>query len=155
MAGTIDARLSELGVELPPPGPTAGNYVPYVITGNQVFISGQIPLEGGERQFIGKLGAQFQVADGQAAARLCAINLLGRVQAACDGDLDRVRRCVKIGGFVNCVPDFTEHPAVINGASDFLVEVFGDAGRHARFAVGVAALPFDVAVELDGVFEIE
>ena len=154
MAGAIEARLRELGLELPPTGAPAGNYVPHVVTGDLVFLSGQIPLEGGERRFVGKLGAAYEIADGQAAARLCAVNLLARLKAACGGDLDQVRRCVKIGGFVNCTPDFTAHPAVIDGASNLLVEVFGDKGRHARFAVGVAALPFDVAVELDGVFEI-
>ena len=154
MAGAIEARLRELGLELPPTGTPAGNYMPHVVTGDLVFLSGQIPLEGGERRFVGKLGAAYEIADGQAAARLCAVNLIARLKAACDGDLDHVRRCVKIGGFVNCTPDFTAHPAVIDGASNLLVEVFGDKGRHARFAVGVAALPFDVAVELDGVFEI-
>ena len=154
MAGRIAARLSELGIELPPPGPPAGNYVPHVVTGNLVYISGQVPLENGQVQFIGKLGQDFGIEEGQQAARLCMLNVLARVSAAVDGDLDRVTRCVKIGGFVNAAPDFGDHPKVINGASDLTAEVFGDIGAHARFAVGVGSLPFGCAVEVDAIFEI-
>lgn len=153
MAGRIDARLAELGLDLPAPGAPAGNYVPYVISGNQITISGQVPLESGKIQFIGKLGAEFGIDEGQAAARLCMINAMAQVKAALGGDLDRVTRCVKLGGFVNATPDFGGHPKVINGASDLAVEVFGDAGRHARFAVGVGSLPFGCAVEVEAVFE--
>jgi len=156
MSGETDKRLAEMGLELPPAAAPAANYVPYVITGNQVFISGQVPVMAGPTlHFQGKLGAEFGVEEGQAAARLCAINILAQVKAACDGDLDRVVRCVKLGGFVNCTPEFDQHPPVINGASDLMVEVLGDRGRHARFAVGAPNLPFNVAVEIDAVFEIE
>jgi enamine deaminase RidA (YjgF/YER057c/UK114 family) len=154
MAGKVEERLRALGVAVPQPGEPAGNYVGYVVTGNLAFLSGQIPVENGERRFIGKLGREFGVEEGQKAARLCALNMLARLSAACGGDLDRVVRVVKITGFVNAVPEFTDHPKVVNGASDFLVSVFGDAGRHARSAVGMGSLPFNVAVEVEGIFEI-
>lgn len=154
MAGRIDARLKELGIELPPPGPPAGNYVPHVVTGNLVYISGQVPIENGQIQFIGKVGQELGVEDGQQAARLCMLNVIARLAAALDGNLDRVARCVKIGGFVNAASDFGDHPKVINGASDLTAEVFGDIGAHARFAIGVGSLPFGCAVEVDAIFEI-
>ena len=154
MAGDIEARLAALDITLPDAPAPAANYVPYVRTGNQVFVSGQVPWVGGKRKFVGKVGAEFSVEEGQAAARVCALNLIAQVKAACDGDLDRVVRCVKLGGFVNCPGDFHDHPKVINGASDLMVDVFGDGGRHARFAVGASALPFNVAVEIDAVFEV-
>lgn len=154
MAGRIEARLAELGLELPRPARPVGTYVPYIITGSLVFVSGQVPLALEGIAYRGKLGRDLSPEEGHAAARLCAINLLAQLREACGGDLDRVRRCVKIGGFVNCTDDFQAHPAVVNGASDFLVEVFGEAGRHARFAVGAPSLPFDSAVEIDGIFEI-
>jgi enamine deaminase RidA (YjgF/YER057c/UK114 family) len=154
MTGTIEARLSELKIELPQAGAPAANYLPFVRTGNLVFVAGQLPAWNGERRFIGKLGREFGVEEGQEAARLCALNLIAQVKAACDGDLDRVVRCVRLGGFVNCVPEFIDQPKVVNGASDLMVAVFGDAGRHARTAVGTNTLPFDVAVEIDGLFEI-
>lgn len=154
MAGRIDARLKELGIELPNPTAPVANYVPYVATGNLVFIAGQVTLWNGERRFVGRLGAGLDTSQGQQAARLCALNLIAQAKTACGGDLDRVRRWVKLGGFVACTPEFGEHPQVINGASDLLVQVFGEAGRHARAAVGVAALPFGVAVEIDAVIEI-
>ena len=154
MAGEIEARLKTAGIELPSAPAPAANYVPYVVTGNQVFVSGQVPFVGSERHFIGKVGDQFGLEEAQKAARLVALNIIAQVKAACDGDLDRVVRCVKLGGFVNCTPDFLQHPQVINGASDLMVEVFGDKGRHARYAVGAPSLPFNVAVEIDAVFEI-
>jgi enamine deaminase RidA (YjgF/YER057c/UK114 family) len=154
MTGEVDARLAEAGIELPDAPAPAANYVPYVISGNQVFVSGQVPFVGGERQFIGKVGQDFSLEKAQEAARVVALNIIAQVRAACDGDLDRVVRCVKLGGFVNSTPDFLNHPQVINGASDVMVEVFGDKGRHARFAVGVASLPFGIVVEIDAVFEI-
>jgi len=155
MSGQIDQRLAELGIELPPAAAPAANYVPFVITGNQVFVSGQVPVMAGSvLHYQGKLGTEFGLEEGQAAARLCAINILAQMKAACRGDLDRIVRCVKLGGFVNCTPDFDQHPPVINGASDLMVEVLGDNGRHARFAVGASNLPFNVAVEVDAVFEI-
>ena len=152
--GKVDARLSELGVTLPTPPAPVASYVPFVITGKLVHVSGQVSVDasGGIK---GKLGDQIEVEEGQAAARLCALNLLAQVRAACGGDLDRVKRVVKIGGFVNVTPDFDPIPIVMNGCSDLMVQVFGDAGRHARSAVGVANLPLNFAVEVDGVFEIE
>jgi|SRR5579871_5467747 len=155
MAGQIDRRLSELGIEIPAPGEPAGNYVGAVVTGNLVFLAGQVPTENGVRKFVGKLGREISVEDGQKAAQLAVLNLLARLKAACGGDLDRVQRCVKVVGFVNAVPEFGEHPKVINGASDLLVKIFGDAGRHARSAIGVGSLPFGVAVEVEAVFELK
>ncbi|QGZ33680.1 MULTISPECIES: RidA family protein [Stappia] len=154
MPGQIEARIAELGVTLPQAAAPAANYVPFVRTGNQLFISGQIPMGPDGIQFQGKLGAGTSIEDGQAAARLCAINLLAQAKAAL-GDLDKVVRLVKIVGFVNSAPDFGDQPKVMNGASDFLVEALGDRGRHARSAVGVAGLPFGVAVEVEAVFEVE
>lgn len=154
MPGQIEARIAELGVTLPQAAAPAANYVPFVRTGNQLFISGQIPMGPDGIQFQGKLGAGTSIEDGQAAARLCAINLLAQAKAAL-GDLDKVVRLVKIVGFVNSTPDFGDQPKVMNGASDFLVEALGDRGRHARSAVGVAGLPFGVAVEVEAVFEVE
>ncbi len=154
MAGRVEGRLKEFGIELPTPSTPGANYVPYVRTGGLVFLTGQLAQWNGERRFIGKLGRQFQVEEGQQAARLCALNLIAHLKTAVEGDLDRVRRCVRIAGFVNSTPDFVSQSQVINGASDVFVQVFGDAGRHARMAVGVAALPYDVAVEVEGVFEI-
>jgi enamine deaminase RidA (YjgF/YER057c/UK114 family) len=154
MSGKIDARLEEISITLPEGAPPAANYVPFVVTGNLVFISGQVPVGPDGLEFQGKVGRDFTAEEGQAAARLCAINIIAQVKAACDGDLDRVVRCVKLGGFVNGTPDFEHHPAVINGASDLLVEVFGDKGAHARFAIGAGNLPFNVAVEIDAIFEI-
>jgi len=154
MAGRIAARLSELGIVLPEAPPPVASYVPWVRSGRQVIVSGQIPVKDGTRPYVGKLGGGVSNADGQAAARLCAINLLAQVSAALDGDLDRVARVLRLGGFVNATADFTEHSAIINGASELMVEVFGEAGRHARFAIGAPSLPFNVAVEIDGLFEV-
>ncbi len=155
MTGRVDERLRELGIDLPDPIPPVATYVPYVVTGNLVFVSGQVTVGPGGLEYRGQVGSDFSVEDGQAAARLCAINILSQVKDACGGDLDRVTRCVKLGGFVNAAPGFTDHPQVINGASDLMVDVFGDAGRHARFAVGAGSLPLNVAVEIDAVFEID
>ena len=154
MAGKIDARLKELGIELPEAAAPAANYIPYVVTGSHVFLSGQITIWNGELRFLGRLGEALTVEQGYQAARLCGLNILAQIKAACGGDLDRVVRCVKLGGFVNSTPDFTDQPKVVNGASDLMVEVFGDQGRHARFAVGAPALPLGVSVEIDAVFEI-
>ena len=153
MAGSIDARLAELGIELPKPSTPAANYIPYVVTGKLVFISGQVSASGGTR-ITGKVGGDLSVEQGQEAARLCALNLLAHLRDACGGDLGKVARCVTLSGFVNCPPTFGEMPKVINGASDLMVAVFGDAGRHARFAVGAPNLPFDAAVEVAAVFEL-
>ncbi len=153
MTGKIESRLAELGLQLPEAPAPAGNYVPYVISGNLVFVSGQVP-KAEDGLIVGKLGADMNIEQGQAAARLCALYLLGQVKAACGGDLDRLERVVRLGGFVNATPDFGDHPAVINGASDLLGQVLGEAGYHARAAVGSASLPFGVAVEIEGIFQI-
>jgi enamine deaminase RidA (YjgF/YER057c/UK114 family) len=154
MSGRIEARLKELGIELPQPAVPVANYVPYTVSGNIVFISGQLCQWNGELRHIGKLGAAVTIADGQAAARLCALNILAHLKTACGGDLDRVRRCLRVGGFVNCTPEFTDMPQIVNGASNLMVEVFGDSGRHARAAVGMNSLPGGVAVEVEATFEI-
>lgn len=153
MSGRTAARLRDLGLTLPAAPAPAANYVPYVRTGDLVFVSGQIS-QGPDGLILGKLGDNLDVAAGTAAARSCALSLLAQVQAACGGDLDRLVRVVKLTGFVNSTDDFTRQPEVINGASDLLVEVLGDAGRHARAAVSAPALPRGVAVEIEGVFEI-
>ena len=155
MAGTIDACLKELGIELPQAPAPAANYVPYVISGKQIFISGQVPLWDGAMAGVGTVGRDLTTEEAAKIARICAINLIAQARAACDGDLDRIARVVKLGGFVNCTEDFTDQPEVVNGASDLMVEVFGDAGRHARFAVGANALPRGVSVEVDAVFEMK
>ncbi|MFT6661421.1 MAG: enamine deaminase RidA (YjgF/YER057c/UK114 family) [Maricaulis maris] len=149
----IDTRLAELGITLPEPVAPVANYVPFVQSGSQVFISGQVSI-GTDGLVKGTLGKDMDVAAGQAAARLCAINLIAQLKAACGGDLSRVKRVVKLGGFVAAEPGFTEIPQVINGCSDLMVEVFGDTGRHARSAVSCPVLPLGAAVEVDGVFEV-
>lgn len=154
MSGSIETRLADLGIELPQPAAPVANYVPFVISGGQVFVSGQIPLVDGKPQFVGRLGDSLTIEQGQQAARICGINLLAQLRNACRDDWSKVRRVVKLGGFVACTPDFAQTPQVINGASDLMVEVFGDIGRHARAAVGVSALPLGVAVEIEAVFEI-
>ncbi len=155
MAGRIDARLKELGLELPTPSTPGANYVPFVRSGTLVFLTGQLSQWNGERRFVGKLGREWSVEEGREAARLCALNLIAHLKTAAGGDLDRVRRCVRLAGYVNSMPDFLAQSQVMNGASDLFVDVFGDAGRHARMAVGVAALPYDVAVEVEGVFDVD
>ncbi len=154
MSGKIEARLKELGIELPQPATPVANYVPFTVSGNLVFISGQICQWNGELRFIGKLGGAISIADGREAAKLCALNILAHLRVACGGDLDRVRRVLRLGGFVNCTPEFTDMPQAVNGASDLMVAVFGDSGRHARAAVGMSGLPGGVAVEVEATFEI-
>jgi enamine deaminase RidA (YjgF/YER057c/UK114 family) len=154
MTGRIETRLKDLGINLPAPPAPVASYVPTVKTGNLVFVSGQIPAAADGLKYVGIVGQDLSVDDGKAAARLCAINLLAQAKAACDGDLDRVTRCVKLSVFVNAVPGFTQHPEIANGASDLMVEVFGDAGKHARAAVGAGSLPRNVSVEVEAVFEI-
>lgn len=153
MTSKIDARLAELGLTLPEAPAPAANYVPFLQHDRLVWISGQISMLDGQL-ITGKLGADLDVEQGQAAARACALALLAQLRAACGGDLDRVERVVKLGAFVNSTPDFTDQPKVVNGASDLLVEVLGEVGRHARSAVSAASLPLGVAVEIDGVFAI-
>jgi len=153
MAGKIDARLAELGITLPQATAPVANYVPYVVSGKLVHISGQITMENGELKFVGKLGNDYDVETGQKAARLCALNLIAQLKSAI-GDLDKVTRVVKLNAFVNSAPEFTDQPKVVNGASDPRVDVFGEVGKHARSAGGVASLPLGVAVEIDGIFEV-
>jgi len=154
MQSPIEARLAELGVTLPDAPAPAANYVPFVKVANTVYVSGQVSMENGEFT-VGKLGDDFDVEAGAKAAKSCAVGLLAQLKAACDGDIDRLVRVVKLTGFVNSTADFGQQPAVINGASDFLVAALGDQGRHARSAVSAASLPFGVAVEIEGIFEIE
>lgn len=154
MAGKIEKRLQELGIELPAAPAPVASYVPFVVAGNLVFVSGQVPLVNGEIKHVGRVGAGLSLEDGQAAARTVGLNLIAQIKQACGGDLDRVVRVVKLGGFVNCTPDFTDLPKVINGASDLMSEVFGEKGAHARFAVGAPSLPLGASVEIEAVFEI-
>ncbi len=153
MTSAIEERLTSLGVTLPRPAAPAANYVPFVESRGMLYISGQIPVGPEGIEFVGRLGEGFDIEEGRKAARLCAINVLAQARAAL-GDLDRVGRIVKLTGFVNAAATFNDHPKVVNGASDFMVEVFGEHGRHARSAVGVAGLPFGVAVEVEAIIEI-
>lgn len=152
MAGVVEAALEADGVVLPTPTAPQGSYVPFVKTGNLVYISGQVPMGPNGVEFVGRCGDDKSIEDGQAAAKLCAINILAQVKAAI-GDLDKIVRVVKVNGYVNATPDFRDHPKVINGASDFLVKVLGEKGKHARAAVGVAGLPSGVAVEVEAIVE--
>ena len=153
MAGIIDSRLAELGITLPNAAAPAANYVPAVQSGSMLYISGQLPMVDGKPSHIGQLGAEIATDDGAVCARNCAINIIAQAKQAL-GDLDRVKRVVKLVGFVNSAPGYTDQPKVVNGASDLVVEVFGDAGRHARSAIGVAELPFGVAVEVEAILEV-
>ena len=154
MAGTVEKKLAELGIVLPTPATPVANYIPFVRVGALLFVSGQICLDAsGKLVAKGRLGDGVSVEDGQKAARACAINVLAQVKAAL-GDLDKVKQVARLGGFINSSPSFLEGPKVMNGASDLMVAVLGDKGRHARTTVGVAALPADAAVEVEGIFEI-
>jgi enamine deaminase RidA (YjgF/YER057c/UK114 family) len=154
MPGRIDMKLAELGITLPRPMPPIANYVPYVVTGNLVVVSGQVPAVDGRIAVTGKVGNGLSLDQGIEAARLCLINVLVHLKSACGGDLDRVKRVVRLGGFIASLPEFTSHAQVMNGASDLAVAVFGEAGRHARTTIGVPALPANAAVEVEGLFEI-
>lgn len=154
MSGKIDARLAELGIELPETRAPAANYVPFVRDGSTLYVSGQVPV-GPDGLITGKLGDGYSVEQGAAAARVCGLYLLAQVKAACGGDLDQLDQVLKLTGFVNSTLDFGEQPMVINGASDLMVEVLGDAGRHSRSAVSAASLPFGVAVEIEGIFRLK
>ena len=154
MSKNFEKKLADLGVTLPDAPAPAANYVPYVTIGSTVYVSGQISMADGSL-ITGKIGADLTTGEGAAAARSCAISLLAQVKKACGGDLDKLVRVVKLTGFVNSTPDYADQPKVVNGASDFLVEALGDAGRHARSAVSAGALPLNVAVEIEGIFEIE
>jgi enamine deaminase RidA (YjgF/YER057c/UK114 family) len=154
MSAAIKARLKELGIVLPQAAAPAANYVPYVISGNLLYLSGQLPMENGKVAVTGHLGRDVNIAGGQRAAELCAINILAQASAALGGDLGRIKRLVKLNGFVASVPEFVEQHLVINGASNLLANVLGEAGKHARAAVGMAALPLNAAVEIDAIMEI-
>lgn len=153
MAGAVEKKLNDLGIALTKAAAPSANYVPYVRTGNLLMVSGQICLDSGKLVATGQLGGGVSIEDGQKAARACAINLLAQLKAAI-GDLDNVSRVVRLGGFVNSAPGFLEGPKVMNGASDLMVEVFGEKGRHARTTVGVSALPQNAAIEVEGLFEV-
>jgi enamine deaminase RidA (YjgF/YER057c/UK114 family) len=154
MAGEIEARLKALDLVLPEAKATLGAYVPFVHLNGQLFVSGQLPLKEGQVQFAGKLGAELDIDKGQEAARLCAINILAQAKAALR-DLDRIVQLLRLNGYVNAVPDFTDHPKVLNGASNLMVEILGNKGHHTRVAVGCASLPLNVAVEVDAIFAID
>lgn len=150
----LERRLTELGLSLPSPAAPAANYVPWRRAGSQILIAGQLPMEAGRVAVTGRLGDDVTLDEGQRAARLCALNILAQVKAACDGTLPDGLACLRLGAFVACTPAFTDHPKVVNGASDLIVAVLGDAGRHARFAVGVASLPLGAAVEIDATLSV-
>jgi enamine deaminase RidA (YjgF/YER057c/UK114 family) len=154
MSDTIDGRLAALGISLPEAAAPAANYVPYVISGNLLFLSGQLPIEGGKVAVIGLVGGDVALPDAQRAAELCAINILAQAKAALSGDLSRISRVVKLNGFVASAPGFVEQHLVINGASNLIANVLGEAGKHARAAVGMASLPLNAAVEIDAILEI-
>lgn len=153
--GLIDKRLAEIGIVLPKPAQPVATYVPWVKTGNLVYISGQGAMKDGKLEYTGKVGETLSIEEAIASARLTGINIISHLRDACGGDLDRVKRVVKLLGLVNCTPTFGDHPKVINGASDLMVEVFGDKGRHARSAVGAPSLPFGLSVEIEAIVEIE
>jgi len=150
----VAMKLKDQGITLPQVSLPAANYVPCVISGNMLYVSGQLPMENGKPQFIGKVGREYTIEQGQECARLCALNILAHASLALGGDMSRIKRLVRMGVFVNAPDDFTDHPKVANGASDFMVNLLGEDGKHARFAVGVSGLPFGVAVEVDATFEL-
>ena len=154
MSVTIEARLTQLGIQLPEATVPVANYVSFVRTGNQLFVSGQLPIARGEMQHAGQVGSEVSVEDAQVAAQQCVLNLIAQVKAACDGDLEKVSRVVKLGGFVNSAAGFTDHALVINGASDLISEIFAEKGQHARAAVGCSSLPLGASVEVEGIFEL-
>jgi enamine deaminase RidA (YjgF/YER057c/UK114 family) len=151
--GQIEERIKELGIELPTPAAPAGSYVPFVLSGSQLWIAGQVPFWDGKIKYRGKVGDGASLEDAVASARLCALNIIAQAKEAL-GDLDRIERFIKLGGFVNATPDFTNHPVIINGASDVIAEIFGDVGKHARFAVGAAGLPLDSTTEVDAIIAV-
>jgi enamine deaminase RidA (YjgF/YER057c/UK114 family) len=152
---SIEERLQELGITLPEPNTPLANYVPFVVAGNLVSVSGQVAMEDGAAKWIGKVGEGVTLDEAIAAARACAVQIIAQLNAACEGDLERVRRIIRLGGFVNCVDGYTNQPLILNGASDLMVEVFGDKGRHSRAAVGTSSLPLNVPVEIDALAEID
>lgn len=154
MTSDLERRLAEQGLQLPPAAAPAANYQPYTVSGKLLFVSGQLPFRDGRIAVTGRLGDGVSLEEGQEAARLCALNILAQAKAACEGDLGRLGRCLKLGAFVACTPTFFDHPKVVNGASDLIAGAMGAAGAHARFAVGCASLPLDAAVEVEAIFEL-
>jgi enamine deaminase RidA (YjgF/YER057c/UK114 family) len=154
LESALEQKLARMGHALPDAAAPAANYVPYTVSGRLILVSGQLPIRDGAVIYRGRLGDDVSLATGQAAAELCALNLLAQARNACGGDLGRLARCLKLGGFVACTPDFSDHPKVINGASNLIAEAMGEAGQHARFAVGAASLPLGAAVEVDAIFEL-
>ncbi|MGE3989170.1 RidA family protein [Pseudorhodoplanes sp.] len=154
MPGRVDARLKELDIDLPQPSTPGGSFLPTKRVNNLLFVSGQIPWWNGERKYVGKLGLDFDVEQGVAAARLCGLNILAHAKSALKGDLDLIVGCVRLGGFVNATAGFLNPPLVVNGASNLMIEIFGEAGRHVRTAVGTNVLPGNVAVEVEALFEV-
>ncbi|MFO1154383.1 MAG: RidA family protein [Rhodospirillales bacterium] len=154
MTSPLENRLRQLAIELPSPAPPAGAYVPWVVTGSLLFVSGQLPIWNGQLRYHGRVASEITVEDGYAAARLCGLNLLAQARDACGGRLERLRRVIRLGGFVLAAPGFVDHPKVLNGASDLMQDVFSAAGRHARCAVGASSLPLGAAVEVEGLFEL-
>ena len=154
MESALEQKLAQMGHVLPNAAAPAANYVPYTISDKLILISGQLPMREGAVVHNGRLGEDVDVEEGQAAAALCALNLLAQAKNACDGDLGKLKRCLKLGGFVACTPDFADHPKVINGASDLIAEAMGEAGQHARFAVGASSLPLGASVEVEAIFEL-
>lgn len=150
----IDARLKELGIQLPDVPLPAGNYVPCTVAGGMLFVSGQLPMLNGKLQFIGKVGREYTIEQGQECARICGHNILAQVKKKLGGDWGKIKSLARLGVFVNAPDDFTDHPKIANGVSDMMVNIFGDAGKHARFAVGVSGLPFGASVEVDATFEL-
>lgn len=149
----IEQNLTKLGLILPPPPKPTATYVPYTISGNLIYVSGQLPLVEGAPQYIGKVGETFSTEIAQEAARICVLNIVSVLKLATGGNLDQITKCIRLGGFVNATPNFTEHSKVLNGASELIIQVMGEAGRHARAAVGCGSLPLGVAVEVEGIFE--
>jgi enamine deaminase RidA (YjgF/YER057c/UK114 family) len=154
MSEDAETQLKNLGIVLPVATSPVANYVPFTISGNLLFVSGQLPMQGGALQYKGLVDSDVSVQDAYEAAKLCAINLIAQAKSACGGNLDRVKRVIKLTGFVASGPEFVDHPKVVNGASDTMVDVFGDAGRHARAAVGSASLPMGATVEVEAIFEL-
>lgn len=153
MDSALEQKLAQMGYTLPDAAAPAANYVPFAISGHLIFVSGQLPMRDGAVVYQGRLGDGVSLENGQAAAELCALNLLAQAKNACGGDLGKLGRCLKLGGFVACTPDFSDHPKVINGASNLIADVMGEAGQHARFAVGAASLPLGASVEVEAIFE--
>ena len=150
----IENRLKELNIKIDKIPAPAANYLPYIKSGNQIFISGQLPVKNGKIAFKGKVGNEVTIEEAREAAKICAINIIANLKEACDGDLNKVKKCVKLGIFINAIDDFAQHPQIGNGASDLMVDIFAKKGKHSRFAVGVSSLPFNVPVEIDAIFEI-